>query len=96
MRCVRAIAAALPRTTLVANAADADREPLGKGMRHDHLPEAAQPWKSIWSAGQGIDLIKDIPTVKTLVERLRLEYSAACKVPDMSKAATLVDEVRSS
>jgi nitronate monooxygenase len=71
-------------------------EPLGKGMRHDHLPEAAQPWKSIWSAGQGIDLIKDIPTVKTLVERLRLEYSAACKVPDMSKAATLVDEVRSS
>ena len=69
-------------------------EPLG--MRHDHLPELAQPWKSIWSAGQGIDLIKDIPTVKTLVERLRLEYSAACKVPVMSKAATLVDEVRSS
>jgi hypothetical protein len=71
-------------------------EPLGKGMRHDHLPESAQPWKSIWSAGQGIDLIKDIPTVKTLVERLRLECSAACKVPDMSKAARLVDEVRSS
>jgi nitronate monooxygenase len=68
-------------------------EPLGRGMRHDHLPPSVQPWKSIWSAGQGIDLISDIPTVDVLVRRLRREYVAACSVPDMAEAARLVDEV---
>ena len=63
-------------------------EPLGRGMRHDHLPETAQPWKTIWSAGQGIDLIHDIPTVAELVLRLRREYVAACRTPDMAEAAT--------
>jgi nitronate monooxygenase len=61
-------------------------EPLGRGMRHDHLPEGAQPWKTIWSAGQGIDLIHDIPTVAELVARLKAEYDAACRIPDMSGA----------
>jgi nitronate monooxygenase len=56
-------------------------EPLGRGMRHDHLPEGAHPWKNIWSAGQGIDLIDDIPTVAELVARLRAEYQAACALP---------------
>jgi nitronate monooxygenase len=67
-------------------------EPLGRGMRHDHLPAQAQPWKTIWSAGQGIDLINDIPTVAELVRRLRREYVAACQVPDMAEVARLVDE----
>ena len=62
-------------------------EPLGRGMRHDHLPEGAEPWKTIWSAGQGIDLIDDIPTVAALVQRLRKEYVAACATPDMADAA---------
>lgn len=55
--------------------------PLGRGMRHDHLPEGAAPWKNIWSAGQGIDLIHDIPTVEELVGRLKDEYAQACAVP---------------
>ena len=63
-------------------------EPLGRGMRHDHLPEGAQPWKNLWSAGQGVDLIHDIPTVAELVGRLKAEYDAACRIPDMSGAAT--------
>lgn len=54
--------------------------PLGRGMRHDHLPEGAAPWKNIWSAGQGIDLIHDIPSVAELVQRLRDEYAQACAV----------------
>ena len=64
-------------------------EPLGRGMRHDHLPEHAQPWKTIWSAGQGIDLITDIPSVAELVRRLRQEYVAACRIPDMSAVAQI-------
>jgi nitronate monooxygenase len=66
---------------------DALPQPLGRGMRHDHLPAGAQPWKTIWSAGQGIDLIHDIPSVHDLVLRLRAEYVAACRLPDMAQAA---------
>ena len=62
---------------------DALPEPKGKGMRHDHLPESAKPWKTLWSAGQGIDLIDDIPTVADLVAKLKREYAEACQIPAM-------------
>ncbi len=62
-------------------------EPLGRGMRHDHLPEGVAPWRNLWSAGQGIDLIHDIPTVAELVARLRTEYADACRVPPIFEAA---------
>jgi nitronate monooxygenase len=55
--------------------------PASKGMRHDHLPEGVKPWKNLWSAGQGIDLIRDVPSVAELVERLRGEYDRACALP---------------
>ena len=71
---------------------DALPEPEGKGMRHDHLPEGVRPWVNLWSAGQGVDLIEDVPTVAELVRRLRREYVAACAIPDMSDVARLVDE----
>jgi nitronate monooxygenase len=64
--------------------------PIGRGA--DHLPEGAKPWKTLWSAGQGIELIDDVPTVAELVRRLRAEYSAACSIPSMAESASLVDE----
>lgn len=67
-------------------------EPLGKGMRHDHLPPGVKPWSNLWSAGQGIDLIDDIPSVADLVLRLRAEYVAACETPDMADAARLAEQ----
>jgi nitronate monooxygenase len=69
-------------------------DPGGKGVRHDHLPEGAKPWKTLWSAGQGIDLIHDIPTVAALVRRLRAEYAEACKIPDMAEIASLTEAER--
>jgi nitronate monooxygenase len=72
---------------------DPDNLPAPAGaMRHDHLPEGVRPWKNLWSAGQGIDLINDIPTVAELVRRLRREYVDACAVPDMADAARLAAE----
>ncbi|HEY2707389.1 MAG TPA: nitronate monooxygenase [Caulobacteraceae bacterium] len=68
-------------------------KPTGRGMRHDHLPESVVPWKNLWSAGQGVDLIEDIPTVAELVRRLRREYVAACEAPSFADAAGLVDQV---
>ena len=58
---------------------------------HSHLPEGLRPWFNIWSAGQGIELISDIPSVAELVGRLRREYVAACRIPDMASVAELVD-----
>jgi len=72
---------------------DPDNLPVPAGrMRHDHLPDGVRPWKNLWSAGQGIDLIDDIPTVADLVRRLRQQYVAACAIPDMADAARLADE----
>jgi nitronate monooxygenase len=69
-------------------------QPLGKGMRHDHLPPGVQPWKNVFSAGQGIDLIDDVPSVGELVARLRAEYVAACALPSFAGAARLADAAR--
>jgi nitronate monooxygenase len=59
--------------------------PQGRGT--DHLPKGKKPWRDIWSAGQGIGLIHDVPTVAELVCRLEEEYIAACAIPDMAAAA---------
>jgi len=63
----------------------------GKGVNHDHLPEGVQPWKNLWSAGQGVELIEDIPNVADLVVRLRREYVEACETADMAAVARLTD-----
>jgi nitronate monooxygenase len=67
-------------------------KPAGKKIGYSHLPEGVKPWKNLWSAGQGIELIGDIPSVADLVARLRSEYVAACETPDMSDVARIVDE----
>jgi nitronate monooxygenase len=72
---------------------DPDNLTPARGVGDVDLPAEAVPWKTVWSAGQGIDLINDIPTVAELVRRLRAEYVAACAVPDMAAAARLVDRV---
>jgi nitronate monooxygenase len=33
-----------------------------------------RPWRDLWSAGQGVGLVDDVPTVAELVARLRREY----------------------
>lgn len=66
---------------------DPDHLPMPEGRSTDHLPEGKMPWRDIWSGGQGIQLIHDIPTVAELVKRLQLEYISACKVRDMVEEA---------
>ncbi|MET7770874.1 nitronate monooxygenase family protein [Nocardia sp. NPDC005366] len=75
------------------NGLDPENLPVPNGpMRHDHLPEAVKPWRNLWSAGQGIELIHDIPPVAELVSRLRREYIAACATPDLAEAARLAEQ----
>jgi nitronate monooxygenase len=46
-----------------------------------HLPAHVKPWVNLWSAGQGVGLIEDIPPVAELIDRLHAEYEAACEIP---------------
>ena len=74
--------------SMAAAGLDPDHLPPPRGpMRQDHLPAGVRPWKNVWSAGQGIDLIGDLPSVAELVDRLREEYVAACVPPSMESAA---------
>ncbi len=57
------------------------------GRSTEHLVAGKTPWRDIWSAGQGIGLIDDTPSVAELVARLQQEYVAACNVPDMATEA---------
>lgn len=65
-------------------------EPEGHG--HARPPDGVKPWKDLWSAGQGIDLIDDVPGVAELVLRLRREYVAACATPSYAEVARMVDQ----
>lgn len=61
-------------------------------MGSKHLPEGVKPWKNLWSAGQGIDLIDDVPSIAELVTRLRREYVAACDAASFADVARMVDQ----
>jgi nitronate monooxygenase len=75
----------LPASWLKASLREAGLDPdhlfIPAGRGTEHLPPGKTPWRDIWSAGQGIALIHDIPPVAELVARLTAEYHAACAVP---------------
>ncbi len=82
----------MPASWLKASMREAGLDPDNPGPtppRHntDHLPAGKTPWRNIWSGGQGIGLIDDLPSVAELVARLQREYVEACAVPDMAEAA---------
>jgi len=65
--------------SLIANGLDpaAAKDPAHKiDMAHELNPEA-KAWKTIWSAGQGVGSVHDVPPVAELVGRLKGEFSAA-------------------
>ena len=70
--------------SLAHHGIDVDSLPAPTGRGHDHLPEGVTPWRDLWSAGQGIELIADTPHVQDLIGRLATEYLEACRVPDRS------------
>jgi nitronate monooxygenase len=85
---VTGVAASWLKASLRHVGLDPDNLPVPSAVRrYCHLPAGIRPWREIWSAGQGIDLIRDIPSVADLVLRLRREYVAACAVPDAADAA---------
>lgn len=47
------------------------------GQKLKPVDEEAKAWKTVWSAGQGVGAIHDVPTVAALVERLVTERDTA-------------------
>ncbi|AJY47118.1 NAD(P)H-dependent flavin oxidoreductase [Martelella endophytica] len=71
---ISGVAANFLRPSIVAAGLDPDDLPPHGAM---DLKSEAQAWKTVWSAGQGIGAIADVPTVETLVCRFEDEYAAA-------------------
>ncbi|MHA3794470.1 NAD(P)H-dependent flavin oxidoreductase [Sphingomonas sp. YL-JM2C] len=70
------------RPSLTDAGLDPDDLPIAGGF-HDygHLPAGVTPWRDLWSAGQGVALIDDVPPLADLVERLARDYAEACAIP---------------
>jgi nitronate monooxygenase len=93
---VNGLPASWLKASLLSIGMDPANLPNPKGRTTDHLPEGRKPWRDIWSAGQGIGLIHDLPSVAELVQRLQEEYVAACAIPDwavQAKAALALGQI---
>jgi len=69
--------------------------PVAQGHNSNHLPEHVKPWKNLWSAGQGIELIDDIPSTHEVIERLAEEYAGACAIPPHTAAGAWSERIAS-
>jgi nitronate monooxygenase len=54
---------------------DPDDLPPAKERFKPSLPEHIKAWRNVWSAGHGVGLIDDVPSVAELVARLEQGYS---------------------
>ena len=58
-------------------AAGRDPDDLVTPAQHDFGTDEAKVWKDIWSAGQGVGAIEDMPSAADLCHRLSSEYRSA-------------------
>lgn len=53
------------------------KETIPDDTQADHSPAAAKRWKDIWSAGQGVSLIKDVRPIENIVQAIVKEFHDA-------------------
>ncbi len=75
------------RASIVAAGADPDQLP-GAGHMDFGTDREAKAWKDVWSAGQGVGDIHDVPTAADFCQRLRREYDEALRGLGKARAAT--------
>lgn len=63
--------------SLMENGLDPKNLPEPKAQFQPDLPDGLTAWRDIWSAGQGVGLINDIPSIETLVDRMAAEFDDA-------------------
>ena len=70
------------RPSLEAAGFDPDNLPIKKTDQAEfgeQMQEERKAWRDVWSAGQGVGQIDDIPNVQELVDRLKQEYASAIR-----------------
>lgn len=78
------------RASLVQAGLDPENLPTKRDINMgEELDTDSRAWKDIWSAGQGVGAISEVPSVAELCERLKREYDAAIAelTRDAAKAA---------
>ncbi len=50
---------------------------INYGEKLKPVDDEAKAWKTVWSAGQGVSQIRDVPSVQALAQRLAQEYDTA-------------------
>ncbi|MFT4288732.1 NAD(P)H-dependent flavin oxidoreductase [Nocardioides sp.] len=65
------------RPSLLANGLDPDNLVKPGQRDYDSANASATRWKDLWAAGQGLQVIRSIEPVATIVDQLEQEYAAA-------------------
>lgn len=85
---ISSIPASFLRQSIVNAGLDPEKLVAPAGVDLSHITEPykkekdeqkAKAWRDVWSAGQGVGAIDDVPPAAQLIERLREEYLAASK-----------------
>ncbi len=74
---ISGLPASFIRQSIEAAGLNPEALPPPRGLHKPDLPPHIKPWKDVWSAGQGVGLIDDLPTTFDLVARLAREYEDA-------------------
>jgi nitronate monooxygenase len=81
---ISSIPASFLRQSIVAAGLDPDKLAPPAGVDLSHITEPykkelqhSKAWRDIWSAGQGVGAIHDLPPAQELIERLIAEYRGA-------------------
>lgn len=74
---ISGLSATFLRGSIARVGLDPDNLPERKGLMQPGLPDHLRAWRDIWSAGHGVGMIDDIPSVDELVARLRADYDKA-------------------
>lgn len=67
----------VPASFLRQSLAAAGLDPGGPAPHRLDVGGEIKAWKTVWSAGQGVGAIEDLPAARTLCDRLAAEYEAA-------------------
>ncbi|MEO8858990.1 MAG: nitronate monooxygenase [Burkholderiaceae bacterium] len=68
------------KPSLIANGLDPDNMPAAPSRDYDSNQSiGAKKWKDVWAAGQGVGAVKKVESVADVVDRLEVEYRAACQ-----------------
>ncbi|HUO11238.1 MAG TPA: nitronate monooxygenase family protein [Caulobacteraceae bacterium] len=74
---ISGLPASFIRQSIEAAGLDPAHLPPPLGLHRADLPEGVRAWRDILSAGQGAGLVRDVPPVAQLIDRLDGEYRAA-------------------